>query len=214
MYFLIFRYLEKKGWPDVEVNRVKLERLNVEFKDLQSGNMSQHAFAELILIEHIPGGAAPLCYILKNDKIFNEVLPENFQYLLSTLDRAAFYPIGEVLAINKIHKYILLKDNNSISYNYLIITFSNHYALINYAFLAGIHTLIDALRVRKKIPAAFPDPIKTSQAKERPKLKGTKTLSFPPSLQALQSRKINKLKDRGLTCSLNNPNKRLYEVQV
>ena len=54
----------------MDVNRLGLDRLNVQFKDLTSGNMMQRAFAEVILIDRT-NDLNQMCYLLKNDRAFS-----------------------------------------------------------------------------------------------------------------------------------------------
>jgi hypothetical protein len=199
----------------MDFSRLGVDRLNVEFKDLKSGNMTQRAFAEVILIDRTNPESKQNCYILKNDSVFNDAYLEHFQQGLYNLEKDDFLLIGDVLSINKKQKYVTLKDQNSISYNHLIIATGSNYSMI-YEFINGVNTLVDAMRVRKKIPSAFPDAVKPSTNKRKMKSSKTETNDFnsPKKIENTQSRKISSLKTNDSSSSLNNPNKRLYEVQI
>lgn len=200
----------------MDLNRLGLDRLNVQFKDLKSGNMMQRAFAEVILIDR-SNDLNQMCYLLKNDKAFSGLDGEgNLNQNLPNFDKNDFQVVGVVVAIDKKNKYVTLKDENTISYNHLIIASGPHYSMISYEFLAGVHTLVDAIRVRKKIPSAFPKAVKSSQSEKR-KMKTAKTsksdMNFPRKIDNIKARKINKQKTND-TIPLGNTNKRLYEVQI
>lgn len=197
----------------MEVNRV--DRLTVEFKDMNSGIMIQRTFAEVIFIDRTNSSTIQICYILRNDKIFNDADIENFTQGQYTFSQDDFIQVGEVIIIDKRQKFVILKNQNSISYNHLIIASGSHNSLI-YEFIAGVHTLVDAIRVRKKIPSAFAETRKSIAGKR--KMKSSKTnssdLNFPKKIDNVKTRKMGKQRENESSCTLNNPNKRLYEVQI
>lgn len=200
----------------MDLSRLGLDRLNVEFKDLRSGNMNQQSFAEIILIDRSSSESSQTCYLLKNDRIFNQEEFETYKQVFYNFDKNDFHPVGEVLSIDKSSKTIILKDQNSISYNHLIIASGSHYSMINYEFLAGVHTLVDAMRVRKKIPSAFYKAFKSTPVEKR-KMKSAKTSSkdfnFPKKIDNLKARKMLKMQLNESSNTLNTT-KRLYEVQI
>ena len=142
--------------------------------------MIQRSFAEVILIDRTSTNSSQMGYILKNDKVFNDADIENFQQGQFNFDKEDFSPVGEVIAIDKRQKYVTLQNQHSISYHHLIIVTGSHISII-YEFSGGVNTLVDAMRVRKKIPSAFPEAVKTSSNKR--KMKSSKTnsgdLNFP-----------------------------------
>lgn len=199
----------------MDFSRIGVERLNVEFKDINSGNMLQRSFAEVILIDRTMPDSAQMCYILKNDKIFNDVDIDQFKQGFYNFDKDDFLLIGEIQTLDKRQKFIILKNQNSISYNHLIIASGSHHSMI-YEFIAGVNTLVDAIRVRKKIPSAFPEAVKTYSAKR--KMKSSKTnrndLNFPKKIENVKIRKMSKLRECDSSFTLNNSSKRLYQVQI
>lgn len=56
----------------MDLNRLGLNRLNVEFKDMKSGVGSQRTFAEVILIDRTNPSMTQTCFILKDDKILQK----------------------------------------------------------------------------------------------------------------------------------------------
>jgi NADH dehydrogenase FAD-containing subunit len=201
----------------MDFGRLDLGKINVEFKDMTIGNMNQRTFANVILVDRTNPGAPNKCYILKNDEIFSEAAIENFKEGFYSFDEKDFFMIGEVDSINKIQKYILLTNKNSISYNHLIIAFGTHYSMLSYEFVAGVQTLVDAIRVRKKIPSAFAVVNKPPQATSNRKMKNSKykdNLNFSKKIEILKTRKMNKLANSASSYTLNHSKKMVYEVQV
>lgn len=190
------------------------DRLNVEFKDMKAGNMLQRTFAEVLLIHRSNSDSTQTCYILKNDRIFSDADIENFKQGFYQFDKEDFLLVGEVFAINKPQKYVVLKSQHSISYNHLIIATGSKDSMV-YEFIAGVNTLVDAIRFRKKIPSSFPEAMKTHSG--RKKMKSSKTnhsdLNFPKKIESIKTRRIKKQQD-ATSGTLNNPHKKLYEVQI
>lgn len=199
----------------MDLNRLGLNRLNVEFKDMKSGVGSQRTFAEVILIDRTNPSMTQTCFILKDDKIFTEVDIEHFKQGHFQLDKDDFLEVGEVISINKQQKYVTLKNQNSISYNHMIIATGSSTSMV-YEFIAGVNTLVDAIRVRKKIPSAFSNPNKSTSPKRKMKSSKTHTddLNFPKKIENVKARKMQKNSNEGCSNTLNNPNKRLFEVQI
>lgn len=198
----------------MDLSRIGMDRLNVQFKDMKAGMKIQRMFAEIILIDRTHPAGTQMCYIMKNDKVFNDSDIENFQQGHYNIDKEDFLLIGEVISIDKRQKYVTLKNENSISYNHMIIASGSQHSM-TYEFIAGVNTLVDAIRVRKKIPSSFADTLKTVTKR---KMKSSKTssndLNFPKKIENVKSRKMNKQRSNDSSCLLNNPNKRLYEVQI
>lgn len=199
---------------------INVGKINVEFKDMNPSINSQRTHAKVVLIDRATTDlASPQCYILKNDINFDENDIENLNQKFQDFLKEDFILIGEIVSINKASKYVLLKDQNTISYEHLIIASGNHYSLLSYEFLAGVHTLVDAIRVRRKIPSAFPEGIRpfpknTAINKQMRSSKANKNdLTFPKKIENIQNRKINKFQ-LSSSPTLSNSNKRLYEVQI
>jgi hypothetical protein len=97
----------------------------------------------------------------------------------------------------------------------LIIATGSHQSII-YEFVAGVNALVDAIRVSKKIPSAFPEAVKKSTSEKR-KMRSSKTssadLNFPRKIDNIKSRKMSGMQKRETSGSLN-VNTRLYEVQI
>lgn len=191
--------------------------IGVDFKDQKTGpQWEQRFFAEIILIDKTHSSLTPLVYQLKDTAIpFHEHLPY-FKKGLPSPSRDAFVFLGDVLIVDKKKKEIHLKSNNIVAYNYLIIATGTkptvYGATQEEEFTAGLQTLLDAIRVKEKIPSAF-----VSQVMNSAKL--TQIFCSEPS-SILAKKELEKIIHPFLN-SANSPrvdlatiNKRLYQVQI
>lgn len=192
-----------------------INRLSVEFKDMNSGLSVQRTFADVVFIDRTNSSTKQMCYIMKNDIVFSDADVENFQQGHYNFDKDDFLAVGEVISINKSQKFVMLQNQNSISYNHLVIASGSPNSMID-EFIAGLNTLVDAIRVRKKIPSAFANVAKTNTDSRKMKSSKTNTndLNFPRKIENVKKRKMTKQNDENIPNSLNNSNKRLYEVQI
>lgn len=201
----------------MDFGQINLGKINIEFKEMNNCLNSQRSHAKVIVIDRTHPDSAQQCYTLKNEATFDDSDIENLKKKFQDFAQEDFILIGEIESLNKSDKSILLKSKNSISYDHLIIASGSHYSLLSYEFIAGVQTLVDAIRVSKKIPAAFPEALQSfTQNPSKKKMKSSKTdkndLNFPKKIENLQSKKINRSKDNP-SHTMNN-SKRLYEVQV
>lgn len=199
----------------MDVNGIMgVNRLSVEFKDMNTSRSIQCSFAEVIFIDRTMPSSNPVCYMLKNDKAFNDYDIQNFPPGYNNFNEDDFLAVGEVTSINKRQKMIILRDQNSIAYNHLIVASGSPHSMIS-EFVAGLNTLVDAIRVRKKIPSAFANVSKSSSDKRKMKSSKTQTndMNFPRKIENVKKRKMSKQADN-FSNTLNNPKKRLYEVQI
>jgi NADH dehydrogenase FAD-containing subunit len=109
---------------------------------------SQHTFSEIVFIDK----SNETLYQTRKD-ISTDLLIESPNY--ASFPENPFILVGEVSAIDKQKKVIFLKDNNTISYKYLITATGLREGLNPYQnddFKRALQTLIDALRVQQKLP--------------------------------------------------------------
>lgn len=194
--------------------------INADYKDKRAPPSWQtRFFAEIILIDKTHSALHPLIYQLKDD-----VVPTNHQMLYwksgaITLPDEAFVLVGEALTINKKKKQVLLTNNNTIGYNYLIIASGAKpvFSFESQKFLAAIQALIDAIRVKQKIPSSF--------AKCMPLLSKSKSplFSVQKHRRFFMSRDIESIAHPHICQTINHKclspdlrtiNKRLYEVHL
>lgn len=123
----------------------------------------RHIFADIILIDKTQDSLKPLLYQIKK-----EALTEGDDFLslkkngYFSIDRNAFMMIGAVITIDKKKKLITLSNEDTVSYNYLILASGIHPppfgCVHDEEFVAGLHALLEALRVRKNLPEYLQSP--------------------------------------------------------
>jgi NADH dehydrogenase FAD-containing subunit len=123
----------------------------------------RHIFADIILIDKTQDALKPSLYQVKtgtlgeNDDFF--ALKRNGYF---SIDRNAFMMTGTVVSIDKKKKIITLSNEDTVSYNHLILASGihppPHGTVHDEEFVAGLHALLEALRVRKNLPECLISP--------------------------------------------------------
>lgn len=132
--------------------------ISSDYKDRRAPpNWELMSFAEVILIDRTHDALQPMIYQLKdNVKPTHE---EIFRWRSdhSFIPEEAFILIGEAISIDRKKKQILLKNKTTIRYNYMIIASGSNpvFTFQDEKFLAAFHALIEALRIKDKIPSSF-----------------------------------------------------------
>lgn len=136
----------------------KALNISVDYKDIRSPpNWEQRLFAEVILIDKTHDALHPMIYQLKDNAT------PSFEHILHwknepiSLPSEAFILLGEAVAIDRKNKQILLTNKNTIAYNYLIIASGSNpvFTFENEKFMAAFQALVEALRIKDKIPSSF-----------------------------------------------------------
>ena len=199
----------------MDFNSICAGQLQVEFKDVHRNAHSIRQSVDIMIVDRTKPCNNQKCYILKNDAKLSDNDFESFKNGSYDFDKNDFFCIGDVLSINKHMKYIVLENKNTISYVHLIIAFGSHYSLLNYEFQAGVNTLVDAIRIRKKIPSAFAiisrDELKSSSQNKVKSSKKAQPLKQTDQIDSIQQKKI--MKNITSSSRLLDSSKRLYEVQ-
>ena len=170
-------------------------------------------FAELVFVDKTHDSSTPLLYQLKENTVCLEELAQ-WKNSSAFFPKDSFLQLGEVVSIDKKKKQILLSNQNVVGYRYLVIASGSTPVVTVYGdeFTAGINALIDALRMKAKIPSSFADP--------------TKTVEKATTAQEITIEEHNQQMDKVVQPSLhaaaspsqggdlNSINKRLYEVQL
>lgn len=195
---------------------MELTRINVDFKDIRPNQQIQNISADVVLVDSTTENVQPMLYILKQDKFFSE---QDFEAIIQgflSFDRDAFVQAGEVASINKKNKQIILSNQNTVTYNHLIVARGTQTALLSYEFLAGVQTLVDALRVRKKLPSSLEtasnNNFQTKKTKRRASKQQLDQSQPPQKVEKIHPVKL--LSSMAAKSNLNRKNKRLYEVQL
>lgn len=194
---------------------MELNKISIEFKEVRANLTNQHISADVIVIDKTTSEVQPIAYMLKNDQILEE---EDFEAIKNgclLYDRDAFILLGEVLTIDKKKKYIVMVNQNTLTYKKLIIAAGKQNALLSYEFLAGVQTLVDALRVRSKIPSSFANLLEMEQKKLPPSHVSQENKDpFPKRVETISHTNITIHHFENHNSSLTDATKRLYEVQI
>ena len=116
-------------------------------------NNSHYLAADVILIDKSQGNVPPILYQLKKEEFdqIDQFYTKSGDYFFQN----PFTRIGIINSIEETKKMITLDDGSTVSYNYLIVIFEYSDNEINYLqeeiFKTSLHTLIDAICLRKKI---------------------------------------------------------------
>lgn len=192
---------------------MEISKINIEFKEINENQINQHITADVVVIDRTVPGVEPMLYMLKKDHVICEEDFEMMKNGFETFDRNAFIQVGEVLTIDKKNKHIVLTNQNTLSYKQLVVAAGMKNSLLNYEFFAGIQTLIDALRVRKKIPSSFAN-TQPEEGKRSPHLSQKTNDIAPNKVESVSINLQQNNTDSNRDISLSGSTKRLYEVQI
>jgi hypothetical protein len=182
----------------------------------------KHIFADILLIDKTQDTLKPLLYQIKKDALLETddftTLKRNGYF---SIDRNAFMMIGTVVEIDKKNKMIHLCSEDTVSYNHLILASGIHPppfgCVKDEEFVAGLHALLEALKVRKNLPEYLLSPeIHELTAKFRLPIK--LSIAEDADIQSIitkiiQPKIATKTPDDPNTIS-NISDKRLYEVVI
>jgi NADH dehydrogenase FAD-containing subunit len=191
--------------------------ISVDYQDKRSSpNWELRIFAEVVLIDKTYDASQPQVYQLKDSMtLFNDDSLD-WNTAIHRLPRDAFVCLGQAVTIDKQKKQINLVTKNTVSYNYLIIVSGSkpNHTQNEEKFSAGVQTLADALRVKRKIPLSLTTyltkrygPVKSMTRNVRgARLSSMCSInkSVPPHLAPMTAKKLG--------INLNLLSKRLYEV--
>lgn len=196
--------------------------INADYRDRKTpASWQTRLFAEVILIDKTHDALHPLIYQLKDG-----VVPTSHQILYwksgaITLPDEAFVLVGEAHTIDRKNKQILLTNHNTIAYNYMIIASGKKpvFSFESEKFLAAIQALIDALRVKQKIPSSFAKCIPAHTKIKLPLFSAQhrpfSTTVTPDAIGPIAQPQICQAFDHKLfSPDLRTINKRLYEVHL
>lgn len=191
--------------------------ISTDYKDHKSApDWEMHSFAEVVFIDKSHPGAAPMLYQLKDNNLSihgNEV----WKSTSFSFSRDTFFLVGEVISIDRKNKKILLSNRNTISYSYLVMASGSKplFSLHETEFAAGLQALMDALKVKPKIPnsfAAYLNPLNPA-ALESSRSSAPSSQEDSPTMDNVAHSSIASA-NKGKDFEFNSINKRLYEVQL
>jgi hypothetical protein len=197
----------------------KAFNIEVNYKDRRSGiNWESLLFAEVVFIDQTHPSAAPILYQLK-DNILSIQTANPFKTV--SISRESFTPLGEIVLIDKKKKQILLINKNTVSYQHLIIASGSKqlWAFQNEEFTVGLHMLIDAIKVKPKIPDSFATHAKHPLGKASKPFRSQANRDISHQAHSMCIDKIvhpyiSSVEGKKRAPELSVFNKRLYQVQL
>lgn len=192
--------------------------ISTDYKDRKSTpDWETHSFAEIVFIEKQHPGTAPMLYQLKDPK--QTISPEGLSNSTSfTFSHDIFFLVGEVESIDRKKKKVYLSNRNTVTYTYLVMASGSKpvLSLQENEFANGLQALIDALKVKPKIPgsfAAYLNPLNPAAILPSKQAHGQTSSDVSPEIDNIVHPTIASANNnRGY--ELNSINKRLYEVQL
>jgi NADH dehydrogenase FAD-containing subunit len=127
----------------------------IEFQRSKGQGVSQHTFAEVVLLDKSYIGSQPSLYLLK-DQALKDASDASFWN-----NKDLFSHAGYVESIDKKHKIIFLTNQNAITYEHLIVAAGSGSVFgppLDEAFASGLQRLVDALKIQGKISDAVIKP--------------------------------------------------------
>ncbi len=141
----------------------------VEFKDMTPKSLPENLHSEVVLLDRSQDPLQPVLYQLCKD--INEIKASH----TIQLDKDAFSPLGLVLSIDRTRKQIILENGTTVTYMYMIVATGPRHLPPSSA--AGFKTLLEALRMRQKMP----NPVNNSQDKKASKSSEKNNRAFSPT---------------------------------
>ena len=194
----------------------KAFNISADYKDRRTPpQWEQRIFTEVVFIDKTQPSAPSTLYQLKENILsLNEAI--GWKTGSSFFPKEAFMPLGEVVYIDKKKKEILLSNKNTVAYNYLVVAAGNRpdFSVHEDEFIAGLQALIDAIRMKPKIPSSFA-PFLNQISKYQPKSSDTQA-DQPQShdIDKIVHPYITSSGARSIAFELNSINRRLFEVQL
>lgn len=148
--------------------------LKTDYKNMLPSTMKEvSVFAEIVFVTKTQNDVAPLLYQLQDDvHLCNELFYH--AHVSFSIDEKINL-LGEIVSIDKQNKSVLLSNKITVRYNYLIAISNNEPPphVDNHSFNSGLQTLVDALKIRSKIPSSFAPLSKEDQGQSQKKLQSS-----------------------------------------
>jgi NADH dehydrogenase FAD-containing subunit len=173
-------------------------------------------FAEVVFMDKTNESTASLLYQLKDNAICITELVKWKSNAIS-FPKESFVLIGEIASIDKKKKQIILINQNVVAYHYLVIASGSSPVVTVYGdeFTAGINALIDALRMKSKIPSSFANPTSPSQKLVSPSIQASQEINVEEQDEEIDKIVHPTIHSAGATGNCSELNsKRLFEVQL
>jgi len=190
----------------------KAVSINADYRTKTSINWETILFAEVVFIDKTHPSAPPIVYQLKSSLLADSP-PPLVKSTAFSLSSDNFVLLGELGAIDKKKKQILLSSKNTVSYSYLVIASGSKPVYTEFA--SGLQSLIEALKVKPGIADSFDPYKKTTGLKAHPMHSSTpNTNEDSPNIEKIVRSQIAAAVCKTVAIDLNTINKRLYEFQT
>ncbi len=194
----------------------KAQSISGDYRDRRSStNWESLIFAEVVFLDKTHASAKPRLYQLK-DSALSDSPPPLINSNAFSFSGEAFVLLGEMTTIDKKKKQIQLSNKNTVSYQYLVIV-SGSKPILTFQepeFAVGLQTLVDALRVKTKIPPSFPMLDRNPFQKNTAKCCAAPQKDIFPYIEKFVQPNADSAGSISGSFDLNALNKRLYEIQL
>jgi hypothetical protein len=197
------------------MDSIKTFSISTEYRDHRTPiSWETRLFAEVVFVDKTHESSAPLLYQLKESISLQEL--ERWKDNNASFPKESFMLLGEIASIDKKKKQILLFNQNVVAYRYLVIASGSTPVVTVYGdeFTAGLHALIDALRMKSKIPSSFANPLLFTEREVTVPAQDIKAEIQDAQIDKVVHPSIRSAAASGNSVELNASNKRLYEVQL
>lgn len=186
--------------------------INSDYRDRRAPvNWDMLLFAEVVFLDKTNDLVKPNLYQLKDTAIMQNP-PLVIDSSAINFSRDAFVLLGDVVAIDKKKKHVLLSNRNTVAYTYLVIV-SGSKPMISHEieFGPGLQALVDALRVKSKVPTTFSSNKQHAPAASKNQHSPTED---NPQIEKVVHPHIASAGAKAIATDLNAAHKRLYEVHI
>lgn len=201
----------------MELNLSKTLNVGAEYRGRGTPNWETRLLVDVAFIDKTQVGVKPFVYQLHDSVLATNADTVSLNASYAPFSPESFILLGEMSEVDKKNKQIFLSNKNVVSYQYLIVVTGTKSSLSHTEFSAGLHALIEALRVKPKINDSFSIPPILSSF-----VNNHKRSVDMLEKKALHSSEIEKLvhtyisssQNEGFSFSFSTNQKRLYEIQL
>ncbi len=194
---------------------MKASNVSGDYRDYGSNaNQGTYTFAEIVFLDKFCDNAPYFLYQVLNYTVSSDHLTLEAISFLSSIENVFLF--GQVESIDKQKKLVTLSNGSIVGYKYLIVASGRNSGspVQGKSFDAGLQALIDALKVKPKIPSSFS--VADAQSKELPKKQVSQSNDEGHLTALVDELILNSVSvaNKRASPDLNSSEKRLYEVQL
>lgn len=197
----------------------KALNIGTDYKDRRvTPNWEMRLFAEIVFIDKTHCSIKPLIYQVQDSAFQKDGGSLTSASSFNSFSHESFILLGEVAAIDKKKKQVLLSNKNIVSYNYLVIVTGAQSPFQHVEFSAGLQALIEALRVKPKIGDSFSLQSNTPSVNPPTHLTSAEMQEGNPvshsEIEKIVHSFISSAQNDSFSMSFRTNHKRLYEIQL